>query len=430
MQLDECKARIGKWLTRHFPERQIYLRTEDETRFLVVSTRIQVGLVALALLATGWITVTSANFLLRDEILADKEQTIAELQEAYSRAANDMRGLQLEVIERTRELEARQDFLESLARNASPADIETGREPAAPDLQIDENPEESEAPEESLEFLSWLSAVPHDPERVQRFRAAVGARFEALEKDQTRLAMRLTGLASARLHDLEASLEGTGLEIADLIQTWNGHGPELAAGGPYFPAPEMDGIYSESWANEPAFLELARRWAALEKSQQSLASMPTARPAADYYISSRFGRRRDPINRASAVHYGLDMAGWPGTSVLAAASGLVTKAGWSGPYGQMIEIDHGNGFKTRYGHLKRITVDSGEKLSRGQKIGEMGCSGRCTSTHLHYEVWFGGKVQNPLPYLKVAKNVHEIQRPSKERNDAVHINPESSPASE
>lgn len=410
--VDKASKQLSGWLAAYLPVRQIYLRTDGNTRFLVISTRLQVAIVAAALLAVGWVTVTSANFLFRDAILADKEHTIEEMQAAYSKVTNDMRDLQLEVIERTSDLEARQAYLESLAE---PSGSPSQRKPATfGPVPLEEHEaeetEEPDAEEQSFLFLSTVTDAADLPAQTAGFRSEITARFEALEAAQTRLAMTLTGFASVQLEFLEKQLTGTGLKVDDLVRTWDGDRLQLAAGGPFVPAPRPGRLSGTTLEIEPAFIELAGRWDALQKSRESLRSLPSGSPAADYYVSSRFGRRLDPINKSSAMHYGLDMAGWPGTAILAAGDGVVSKSGYWGPYGKMIEIDHGNGFKTRYGHLRRIEVNRGERLKRGQAIGEMGCSGRCTSTHLHYEVWFGGKVRNPLPYLKVAQDVYQVQR--------------------
>ena len=409
--VEKVSKQLSGWLAAYLPVRQIYLRADGNTRFLVISTRLQVAIVAGALVAVGWVTVTSANFLLGDAILADREHTIEEMQAAFSKVTNDMRDLQLEIIERTNDLEARQAYLESLAKTDPSGSLSEHKPTTFGPEPLEEN--ETQAPdaeEQTFPFLSAATGETYVAAQTVRFRSEIAARFAALEAAQTRLAMTLTGFARVQLEYLEKQLTGTGLKVDDLVRTWDGDRLQLAAGGPFVPAPRTGLLTSTTLEMEPAFIELASRWDALQKSHESLRSLPGGSPAADYYVSSRFGRRLDPINKSSAMHYGLDMAGWPGTAILAAGDGVVSKAGYWGPYGKMIEVDHGNGFKTRYGHLRRIKVSRGEKLERGQAIGEMGCSGRCTSTHLHYEVWFGGKVRNPLPYLKVAQDVYQIQR--------------------
>ena len=134
-----------------------------------------------------------------------------------------------------------------------------------------------------------------------------------------------------------------------------------------------------------------------------------ARPVKSAWLSSRFGRRRDPITERPAFHAGLDFSGLPMTPITATAAGVVTFAGRGGPYGQMVEIDHGYGFKTRYGHLRKILVQGRETVTAGQVIGRMGSSGRSTGTHLHYEIRYNGKNLNPSKFIEAGDHVHKQQ---------------------
>ena len=113
---------------------------------------------------------------------------------------------------------------------------------------------------------------------------------------------------------------------------------------------------------------------------------PLSPPLDQYSVSSHFGKRRDPINRRWAMHYGIDLGGVLRTSVYATAPGVVRYAGRKGKYGRLVEINHGKGFRTRYGHLHKILVKRGQKVDYRTKIGLLGNSGRSTGTHLHYEI--------------------------------------------
>ena len=117
-------------------------------------------------------------------------------------------------------------------------------------------------------------------------------------------------------------------------------------------------------------------------------------------INNEFGYRRDPFGgRGYEFHAGLDIDGERGDLVIAPANGIVTKAGWEGGYGNMIEIDHGNGLKTRYGHLSGINVQVSDAIQRGQLIGLIGTTGRSTGPHLHFEVRLNDKAINPRRLL-------------------------------
>ena len=125
----------------------------------------------------------------------------------------------------------------------------------------------------------------------------------------------------------------------------------------------------------------------------------SGRPIQSGWISSYFGMRNDPINGKRAWHSGVDFAGKADTAVKAVAAGVVKFAGYKNGYGQLIEINHGSGYKTLYGHHKKIHVSVGDIVKKGQVIGIMGNSGRSTGNHVHYEVHKNGRVVDPSSYI-------------------------------
>jgi murein DD-endopeptidase MepM/ murein hydrolase activator NlpD len=127
--------------------------------------------------------------------------------------------------------------------------------------------------------------------------------------------------------------------------------------------------------------------------------LPWRPPLAQVVIGSGFGMRRDPFRHRPAFHPGLDLEAPPRTPVLAAGAGRVAFAGTRGAYGRMVEIDHGGGVTTRYGHLSSVRVHRGQPVRAGQTIGAVGSTGRSTGPHLHYEVRVAGIPRNPLPFL-------------------------------
>jgi murein DD-endopeptidase MepM/ murein hydrolase activator NlpD len=116
--------------------------------------------------------------------------------------------------------------------------------------------------------------------------------------------------------------------------------------------------------------------------------------------SSGYGMRIDPFTRGPAMHTGIDFRADTGEPVRATADGTVTTAGWQGGYGKMVEIDHGNGFATRYGHLSDIGVRLGQRVRSGQIVGKVGSTGRSTGPHLHYETRLNGDAVNPQRFLR------------------------------
>jgi murein DD-endopeptidase MepM/ murein hydrolase activator NlpD len=126
---------------------------------------------------------------------------------------------------------------------------------------------------------------------------------------------------------------------------------------------------------------------------------PTGMPVKGY-ISSYFGERPDPFDGHMARHTGLDIAAPSGTSVHAVAEGMVTFTGVRHGYGNVVEIDHGNGYMTRFAHNSAILVHPGEHVQVGQVISRVGSTGRSTGPHLHFEVWYHGRVVNPLAFVR------------------------------
>jgi murein DD-endopeptidase MepM/ murein hydrolase activator NlpD len=126
---------------------------------------------------------------------------------------------------------------------------------------------------------------------------------------------------------------------------------------------------------------------------------PDGRPVVEGYISSYFGGRADPFDGHEAVHKGVDIAGQMGSEVLAVASGVVTRAGPASGYGNLVEINHGSGYATRYAHNQEVLVKVGDTVTRGQPIALMGSTGRSTGPHVHFEVLRNGQQVNPLSFI-------------------------------
>ncbi|MCZ8436513.1 peptidoglycan DD-metalloendopeptidase family protein [Achromobacter xylosoxidans] len=145
--------------------------------------------------------------------------------------------------------------------------------------------------------------------------------------------------------------------------------------------------------------------AALTRRSADQARMPTAMPITDYpYLSSSYGWRRNPVTGRSAMHEGLDFAAPPGTPILAASGGVVLEAKFHPGYGNMVEIDHGDGLITRYAHASSLMVKQGQLVERGQQVARVGSSGRSTGPHLHFEVRLAGQPLDPRLFLGPQQN--------------------------
>ena len=136
-----------------------------------------------------------------------------------------------------------------------------------------------------------------------------------------------------------------------------------------------------------------------------LQTLPTGIPlSGDFRVTSGFGMRNDPFTGMLARHEGLDFTAASGTSIVATADGVVTRSGWEDTYGNIVEVTHAEGFMTRYAHISKRHVAEGQQVKRGQRIAEVGSTGRSTGPHLHYEVFRYGRVLNPVQVLPIGNS--------------------------
>ena len=214
-----------------------------------------------------------------------------------------------------------------------------------------------------------------------------------VEQQQLAQALVVARALDVRYHVTAAELQRLGIKPAHA-------GSASGVGGPL-----------ESVGN-PTFKALFNSWKKLDELQNDVIAIPSDKPIrAEVTFTSGFGVRDDPFHKGAAMHPGIDLAGAYGTPVYATADGIVVRAGWNnGGYGNMVELDHGRGIATRYGHMSAVLVHEGDHVTRGQQIGRMGSTGRSTGTHLHYEVRIDGRPVNPIPFMKSTDYILAMQK--------------------
>src|SRR5262249_10338296 len=184
-----------------------------------------------------------------------------------------------------------------------------------------------------------------------------------------------------------------GLDMAQLEAAT----PRTAVGGPFVPVK----LSTDASAFERQLYRINITRVQVEKLNRTLALVPYRKPViGEVEFTSGFGVRSDPFLGRPAMHTGLDFRASTGDPVRATANGKVAASGWQGGYGRMVEIDHGNGLSTRYGHLSEINVKVGDTVKIGQVIGEVGSTGRSTGPHLHYETRIDGDAVDPQKFLR------------------------------
>jgi murein DD-endopeptidase MepM/ murein hydrolase activator NlpD len=232
------------------------------------------------------------------------------------------------------------------------------------------------------------------------------ARLQAsLDHIEARQAMALASLEEsydARFKRIRGVLNELGVDAGKFAPGTDSQ----AVGGPFIAArPRAD---AGNFDRHISRVSAARTQ--VERLTRTLGSIPVRKPlSGNPELASTFGVRMDPFVRAPAMHTGLDMQAQSGEPVRATANGTVMVAGWQGGYGNMVEIDHGHGIITRYGHLSSIDVNVGQSVKNGHIVGKVGSTGRSTGPHLHYETRLDGDAVDPQKFLRAGAKLSSIQ---------------------
>ena len=243
---------------------------------------------------------------------------------------------------------------------------------------------------------------------------AVGAVHSNLRKwrdslDQLKLTYvqalaQTAALADQRASDVEKSLTRLGVNVENLLHR---RSENRGQGGPFVP------LTAQSPQDEEANKDMAELLARLDHwndVKALTAALPLAEPLREEWeVNSPFGARFDPLNDSAGVHEGMDMGAPMGTPVYATGEGHVVLASWYDRYGMTVDVDHGNGFVTRYAHLSKINVHVGQKVSRETVVGLLGNTGRTTGAHLHYEVRIDDVPRNPLTYIVAGRDASKAR---------------------
>lgn len=361
------------------PEREIYLRSGGTVKFVRITTRLQLAVAGLVLMFLGGWGIVTGSMLWSQAHLSVERASLARERAAVIDGQARVEAYKGSVSDIARDIEARQKVSDDLLK------AYFGDVPAA--SKDGDAKGSGIAPEKS----GKVGAVSPEASRLLDLRAKQSA-FEA----------RLTAAASQRLAKVEAAIRGFGLNPAAFANVRGG------MGGPYVP---VRGLI----ASDPELRDLATLLSRLNAMETTLATIPSDRPTAAPMETSSYGYRRDPFNGQTAFHAGIDFPGTYGQSIIAAASGRVSFVGQRPGYGNVVEIDHGNGILTRYAHLSRFGARVGDRVARGQAIARMGSTGRSTGTHLHFEVRVHGDAVNPRRFLEARQDVLEIQQLAKQR---------------
>jgi murein DD-endopeptidase MepM/ murein hydrolase activator NlpD len=394
-----------------------------QVRFGPVVFWIVVGTVTLLGM---WSAATATYFAFRDDVLTRLIARQAEMQYAYEDRIAELRARidrttsrqlldQEQFDQKLDQIMRRQTALESRATALGAMPDVTGSIRAPSRGASANEPAASGTPKPSPISDTVIFEAPPDREARLESRAPIApvpppnqfAKNQGTDNVLVRLQNsldRIEGRQLAALNAAEDSMESRvrrmrgvftdlGLDMAQLESAT----PRAAVGGPFVPIklPPNAGPF------ERQLYRINVTRAQVDRLSRTLALVPYRKPViGEVELTSGFGVRADPFLGRPAMHTGLDFRAQTGDPVRATANGKVVSAAWAGGYGRMIEIDHGNGLSTRYGHLSEINVKIGDQVRIGQVIGEVGSTGRSTGPHLHYETRIDGEAVDPQKFLR------------------------------
>ncbi len=431
------RSRAKRLFQYLFPERQLFLRAEGRMAHIRLSSRLQVFLIFLVFAAGAWVAFSSASYVLHDDVLAAKDDQIAKVRLEYRSLLSEVAEYHKKFTDMSGDLEEYHGMMLSLAeqntalqKNLSTVEIrlrstESERENIASvreslkgrvrELESDMHKlanrnfalkDNLTSIERNLEnALAERNKAIFDGSQMKRQITDLEERLATLQAAEHDVVQRLTDQTVASLEEFTRVVELAGLQVEDLMAAdeslgANQGGPFIIARDPISEGAPGDGLKA-SLSNLDTHLNQ------LEGVQTILSKLPLTAPLDYFHITSSFGKRRDPLNRRWAMHYGLDMGGVYKSPVYATAPGVVTFVGWKGNYGRMVEISHGAGIKTRFGHLQKTLVKKGQEIKFRDKVGLLGNSGRSTGAHLHYEVLFNGRPKDPMKFIQAGRYVFQ-----------------------
>jgi murein DD-endopeptidase MepM/ murein hydrolase activator NlpD len=424
------RARPPRPAARPAPKKADYTfaHAGRQVRIGPVAFWIVVG--TLVIMAT-WSIATATYFAFREDVLTRLIARQAEMQFAYEDRIAEMRAQvdritsrQLldqeqyeqkieQLLRRQAALESRASALGAIADPTptgsikSPARTPTIESPPAGkpspinDKMIFVPPPDREARLESRIRADDATrlAVRADAAGMEGVLARLQASLDRIEARQSNALNTLEDNYDSRARRMRNVLTDLGIQLPKALAP-----ASTATGGPFVPfKPKADGGVFDRQLYRIA---LARYQ--VDRLTRTMAMVPVRKPVlGEIDTTSGFGMRIDPFIRSPAMHTGLDFRGQQGDSIRATAGGTVTQAGWSGGYGKMVEIDHGNGLSTRYGHLSHIAVAVGQSVRSGQTVGRLGSTGRSTGPHLHYETRVDGEAVDPQKFLRAGIRLGE-----------------------
>lgn len=431
---------INTTLERFVPERRLFLKSDNDTRFVRLRPITQIVAMTVGAVTLAWTILATAILMMNFVAAGTSREQIAREQSLYEERLNalsedrDLRAVEaagaqarfslaleqvsqmqarlLKSEERRRELETGIDVIQNTLRRTI-TERDAARDELAAMASSTKSAELNRMNDmkESLAYVAQSLGQTASERDIAAAEAAAAAQNiaqvqmqkRALETRNDVIFGQLEQALKVTVEPLDQMFRDAGLDPSSLVDAAKrGYSGQ---GGPLTPI-RLSTRGQTPFPEEARANTILRGLEEIDLYRIAAFQTPFALPVKTAFrYTSGFGNRRDPFGRGTRRHEGVDFAGAYGSPIYATADGVITHAGWQSGYGRLVKIRHPLGFETRYAHLSQIRVNVGQKVSRGERIGDMGNSGRSTGTHLHYEVRLGGAAKNPMTFIKAGQNV-------------------------
>lgn len=434
-------------LSRIFSEKRLYIQSGQNTSYLKASPAQQLAVAVLSVVIVGWLSTSTAIVVLDrvsahapasdqdvlqvayqgrlEELATERDQRAHEASSARQRfqiATEEMSRQQNDIlasVEENRELSIALEALRTRyqeTKNSLDTVAELNEE-LKDRLETPDNVANISgdlADTELEDILQTVSGALTDAAQARDTATAAQSELEIKlaeielrelvnSKRQDEMVDQLEQAVAMSFGPLEKMMKTSNINVDEVLKTVRR--THSGAGGPLIPASVSSRSFQDSDVSgrfDEVMLELDR----MNLLRIAAGKIPYALPVkSTFRFTSGYGYRRDPKGAGRRMHKGIDLASSRGTPIYATADGVVTSAKHEGGYGRTVRIQHEFGFETVYAHQTKLYVKAGQRVSRGDHIGDMGTTGRSTGVHLHYEVHLNGRAVNPMTYLEAAKDV-------------------------
>ncbi len=380
-----------------FSEKEIIFRSQNRAKVLTISSKAQVLFLSILIIIGCWSFYSYHIYNKSGVMVSAKTRELETTRDAYANLMGDFMSLQKNI----------SNILSNASNKNSKQEIEKYKKQAS-------------VVEDKIKQLSasndWASEDKLE-EKISLSEAVLQRDIAASERDELKRQMNemediIDELKEAEKEVLEKVSQISSKEVNKIKSAFKEINVPLKRQGLYF-NPQANRKNGKGGLFEPAKMpklrdkeisqkitEIYQDVDDLEYYREIVQYVPLGKPVWSYWLTSSFGGRADPFNKKQARHKGVDLASRTGNKIKTMAKGKVTRAEYAGGYGNLVEVDHGNGFKTKYAHMNKIYVKKGQYVEAQDVVGEVGNTGRSTGPHLHYEVLYRGVPVDPMPFMK------------------------------